>query len=95
MVKLPQTLKGLNSLLHNTKESFEQHKEMIKATGKRYTARDRKSVNFKKQIKDIEQALVDLKEKNEKKKVERRAKKEALKIAPTEKQAKVIDLIDA
>lgn len=75
MPKLPRTLKGLNKLITETDEEFEEHKKQIKDSGKRYTARDKKSVHFKNRLTEYKNALKELRAKNDLKKVSRKNKK--------------------
>jgi DNA replication protein DnaD len=89
---LPKTLKRLNLLLSETQEELNQHKKTFSETGKRFTARDRKSIDLKKRIVEIKGAIKAKKERMTKKK---ETKKEAkFSIKPKGKQKKIFDLID-
>jgi hypothetical protein len=95
MIKLAKTLKGLNKLLEQTRAEFNEHKQKIKDSGKKYTARDKKSTDFKKQLVFINDALKQLKDKNELKKIIRKKIKNELTLKPHDKQQKIFNLIDA
>ena len=92
---LPKTLKRLNLLLSETQDELNQHKKTFSETGRRFTARDRKSIDLKKRIVEIKGAIEAKKERMNKKKATKTTTKEVqFKIKPKGKQKKLLDLID-